>query len=67
MNDIQKGFQLSEPNPALPFTAPGMSAFKVSGVMVSAASDTDSAWKLQDNLGTMHTYFLYASADMLQV
>ena len=67
MNDIQKGFQLSEPNPALPFTAPGMSAFKVSGVIVSAASDTDSAWKLQDNLGTMHTYFLYASDDMLQV
>lgn len=67
MNDIQKGFQLSEPNPALTFTAPGMSAFKVSGVMGSAAADTSSKWRLQDNFGTMHAYFLYASGDMLQI
>lgn len=67
MNDIHKGFQLSEPNPALSFTASGMSAFRVSGTMVSAASNTNSAWRLQDNVGTIHTYYLYASGDTLQV
>ncbi|MBO0491833.1 hypothetical protein [Pseudomonas sp. Marseille-Q1929] len=67
MNDIQKGFQLGEPNPVLPIDRAGMTAFKVSGVIASAAADTNSAWRVQDNFGTINIYHLYASGDTLKV
>ncbi|AZE59450.1 MULTISPECIES: hypothetical protein [Pseudomonas] len=61
MNDIHKGLELSEPNPWLPFTTSIMNAMIVSGEFRSTPSDTNSVWRLLDNVGNEHSYYLSMS------